>query len=296
MIPSKKVLTLILVSILIVTGAFVFAEYKNKQTLTGEYTADSTNILTAQNSIDTYKDSDGDGLKDWEELLWGTDPKIADADKKDAKTVVLNKKTESLTATDKLARTFFSQYMNLKEVGLQNDKDSQERVAKNLLADINFTQTPAPYTENDIKISTTLGLREYGNTIGSIFKNNLVPGRNEVAILQNALTLGNREVLKELDPIVAGYKNIRTGLLTTAVPSQAVSSHISLLNSLNKIIFLVELLSKTFTDPAVGIQGVALYQPTFVELQQSFESMRSVFKNAGITFTSSEPGIFFQPQ
>lgn len=298
MIPSKKVLALILVSITLVTGAFIFAEYKNNQTLQLEYSSDtSNNILLAQASADSYKDTDGDGLKDWEEVLWGTDPNIPDADsKKDKETPTTLKKEEKLTATDKLARSFFSQYMNIKEVGLQNDKASQEILAKSLLTDTNFVQAPAPYNQNDIKISPTVNLRDYGNIVGNIFKNNSVQSRNEVVILQEALTTENKDVLKELDPILASYKKFRTGLLSTPVPPQAASAHLNLLNSLNKLIFIIELFSKTFTDPVMGIQGAALYQPTFQSMQDGFGEMRAVFKNAGITYTSADGGKFFQPE
>ncbi len=297
MIPSKKVFTLILVSITLVTGSFIFAEYKNKQTLKLKYSADSSNkILIAQAVGDSYKDTDGDGLKDWEEVLWGTDPNIKDADSKKEKENEVNKKSENLTATDKLARSFFSQYMNIKEVGLQNDKESQENLAKSLIPDTNFTQAPAPYTQNDIKISNTLNLRDYGNMVGGIFKNNSIQSRNEVVILQEALTTENKDVLKELDPILASYKKMKAGLLSAPVTPQAVTAHINLLNSLNKLIFIVELFTKTFTDPVMGIQGAALYQPTFQSMQESFSEMHTIIKNAGIVYNPTETGKFLQPE
>lgn len=297
MIPSKKVLALILVSITLVTGAFIFAEYKNNETLQLEYSADtSNNILLAQASGDSYKDTDGDGLKDWEETLWGTNPNVPDAESKKEKQSDVIKKAQKLTATDKLARSFFSQYMNIKEVGLQNDKESQENLAKSLLVDTNFSQAPEPYNQNDIKISSTVALRDYGNIVGNIFKNNSIQSRNEVVILQEALTTENKDVLKELDPVLVSYKKFRTGLLSTPVPPQAVTAHLNLLNSLNKLIFIVELFSKTFTDPVMGVQGAALYQPTFQAMQESFGEMRTVFKNAGITYSTTDGGKFFQPE
>lgn len=297
MIPSKKVLTLILVSITLVTGSFIFAEYKNKQTLKLEYSADNSNkILIAQAVGDSYKDTDGDGLKDWEEVLWGTDPNIQDADIKKEKESAVNKKTENLTATDRLARSFFSQYMNIKEVGLQNDKESQENLAKSLIPDTNFTQAPPPYTQNDIKISDTLSLRDYGNIVGGIFKNNSIQSRNEVVILQEALTTENEDVLKELDSILASYKKMKAGLIAAPVNPLAVTAHINLLNSLNKLIFIIELFTKTFTDPVMGIQGAALYQPTFQSMQQSFGELRTILNREGIVYNTTDAGKFLQPE
>lgn len=296
MIPSKKVFALILVSISLVTCAFVFAEYKNETDTASTYTAQNQTTNLVAGTIDTYKDTDGDGLKDWEETLWGTDPKVADAEKLNKNKTPTAKKTENLTATDKLARSFFSQYMNLKEVGLQNDKDSQENIAKGIFSDTNFVQAPKPYTEKDIRISTTVTLRDYGNTVGAIFKNNAVQGRNEAAILKDALTADNPEMLKELDPILASYRTIQTGLRNIQVPPAAATAHVHLLNSMSQIIFVVDLFTKTFTDPVVGIQGTALYQQTFQSLQQSFAEVRAIFAAAAITFDQTETGIFFQPK
>lgn len=294
MIPSKKVLALILVSISVVTGAFVFAERKNEEAAV-LYTADTNTTLVANASSDGYKDTDGDGLKDWEETLWGTNPNIPDAEKINKSATSTPKKKEKLTSTDVLARSFFAEYMNLKEVGLVTDKASQENVAKNLLQNTDFVQEPTPYTQNNIRISNTITLREYGNNVGTIFKTNLVEGRNEMVIFKDALDSGSKEKLNELQPILAGYKNIRTGLLNTPVPPQAATAHVALINSLSKIIFINELILKTFSDPVLGVQGTAMYQETFAELQQSFASMRDVFARAGVEFNSSEPGKFLQP-
>lgn len=296
MIPSKKVFALILISISLVTSAFIFAEHRNKTASAPIYTAQEQTTNLIAGTIDTYKDSDGDGLKDWEETLWGTDPKVADAEKlQKEKAVVVKKEETPLTATDKLARSFFSQYMNLKEVGLQNDKDTQENLAKTLADAAESAELPKLYTTSNIKTSTTISVRDYGNNFGSIFKENSA-GTNEAAILRDALTLESKTKLRELDPILANYKRLRTGLLNMQVPPQAAAAHIDFLNALNKLIFIIELFQKAFTDPIASVQGLALYPEVYEEVIFSLAKVKGVFTSANIIYASTEPGSFLGTQ
>lgn len=295
MIPSKKVLALILVSASVVTGAFVFAEKENDTAPIALYTADAGDTVVA-NTSDAYKDSDGDGLKDWEEALWGTDPKIPDADKIKKTNTSTSKKKEKLTSTDVFARSFFAEYMNLKEVGLSTDKSSQENLAKNILQNTNFVDEPTNYIQKDIRISSTITIRDYGNAVGSLFKDNLVSARNEMAIFKDALDTNDKNKLKELDPILAGYKTIRAGLIAMPVPPQSVTAHLGMLNAMNRMIFIIELVQKTFSDPVLGVQGTAMYQETFIMLQQAFTGMRDMLRQNKVEYGYSEPGKFLQPE
>lgn len=295
MIPSKKVLALILVSITVITGAFIFAERKSEDVPVALYTADTGSTIVA-NTADSFKDSDGDGLKDWEETLWGTDPDVPDANKINKTSTTTSKKKEKLTSTDVFARSFFSEYMNLKEVGLSTDKSSQENLAKNILQNTNFVDEPANYLQKDIRISSTVTVYDYGNAVGSLFKNNLVTARNEMVIFKDALDTSDKNKLKELEPILAGYKTIRAGLIAMPVPTQSVTAHLNLLNALNRMIFIVELVSKAFSDPVLGVQGTAMYQETFTMLQQGFASVREMLSQNKVEYGYSEPGKFLQPE
>ncbi|MCR4311641.1 MAG: hypothetical protein NUV54_03715, partial [Candidatus Taylorbacteria bacterium] len=74
-LPSKKILQLALV--LGIIGLFTyFFVYKTKKEV---YTAPLT-VQKSEESPLLAKDSDSDGLKDWEEQLWKTDPLNPDTD------------------------------------------------------------------------------------------------------------------------------------------------------------------------------------------------------------------------
>ncbi len=293
MIPSKKVFALILISVSIVTCAFILAEYKNKTEEISTYTAPTSTANLVAGTIDTYKDSDGDGLKDWEEALWGTDPKVADAAKINKKEPLAAKKPENLTATDKLARSFFSQYMNLKEVGLQNDKDVQQRTVQNLV-DTNIQPvTPQQYSDASVKISQQATIRDYGNSIATIIKTNTLAKRSEINMLRDALSTENPRFIEELKPSVQGYKNMTRELINLNVPPAAAGVHLRLINAVSGISFVVEAFSKTFTDPVSSIQGLAIFQASFDKLVASFVEVAKLLQSNNVTYTADEPGYFF---
>ena len=72
-LPNKKILFLVVFILLIFAGWFYFSSYKNKQS---QYLAEKEKSPLAVALDTTSKldaDTDSDGLKDWEELLWKTD-------------------------------------------------------------------------------------------------------------------------------------------------------------------------------------------------------------------------------
>jgi hypothetical protein len=80
-LPSKKFLVALALAIMAILIALAFnysrsRTINNKDNLVAETNATSS-IVASLNSID----SDKDGLPDWQEVLYGTDPKSADTDK-----------------------------------------------------------------------------------------------------------------------------------------------------------------------------------------------------------------------
>src|SRR3990167_6963602 len=74
--PSKKLVLIFVGSVFIVIG-FAYATFN----LTRKETYVATTLeATTTNSALLAKDGDSDGLKDWEEQLWKTDPYNPDTD------------------------------------------------------------------------------------------------------------------------------------------------------------------------------------------------------------------------
>ena len=149
-------------------------------------------------------DTDSDGLKDWEEALYKTDPKIADTDKDGAsdgveinanrdplkpntakvgavpndripdQVIAAQKKAVAdynrLSETDKTARMLFSQFLATKKLGQTLTEADTANIIQNTL-----TQLPAisfkQYSLADIKTipaNDTTAIKQYGNDIAKI--------------------------------------------------------------------------------------------------------------------------------
>lgn len=77
--PSTKVSLILFITVLVVVGTILFNENTKENNNTAEYEELSLNVdVNLDEGL--IGDIDGDGLLDWEEALWGTDPLVADTD------------------------------------------------------------------------------------------------------------------------------------------------------------------------------------------------------------------------
>ena len=318
---GPKNVILILSAIFIVAGAFILAERRNSQTEKVVYTAEISTVTDTIPYQFQNEDSDKDGLKDWEEILLGTNPHNPDTDgdgtsdgkesasgrnplvkgPKDTSTVSSSILTsENLSPTDKLARDFFARYMELKQVGLSQDQQSQQELVNQVLKSGTIITTPKIYNLKNILTipdNSMEAVKKYGNEIGAVFQKYSLPNaRNEVVIAKESVDGENSTILKEIDPIISSYKNINTSLLKIKVPQSISTIHLDLINNISILIFSAESLRKIDKDALSGIQGATLYVKGASGLNASFNDIKSSFSTNGIIYSSGEPGRFFIPQ
>ncbi len=312
---------LIVLAGLVVVGAFVLAEYRNKQIKKVVYSsivATSTEGLSSElQNIDT----DTDGLKDWEEVLLGTDPDKSDTDgdgtadgkeavagrnplvkgpndsqKETAKNGIPN---EKLTQTDILSRDFFARYMELNQTGLSGDAQSQSELIGQVLKNGIVLSSPKVYTQKDMVISadeSTAAIRKYGNEVGAIFKKNKNSRRDETVIANDSLEKEDPEILKEIDPIISTYKSILQSLLNTPTPQVMISMHTDLINSVSRFLFVAESLRQTDVDALKGLQGASGYMAAGESFFNALRALTTYFSSVGISYTQNEGGGMFTAQ
>lgn len=280
--PNTKNVLMILIAILLVGGAFLVAEYRNKQVELVNNEAVIISTTTYTGFIEN--------TEDWKKILIATD-KSASSTLKD-----LTKNNEVLTPTDILARDFFARYMELKQLGTSKDPESQADLVKNALSNVVLEQ-PKLYTTND-KILTKADIskeavKQYGNEIGNIFLKNRTGSRNEAIIARDALQKGDPELLKELDPIISSYQKMLNSFIKVVVPQSLLNAHLNLINSMNSALFIVTQLRKSGADPLSGVQATARYQATVKQMHDSLAAIRKGILDLGITYNTSEGGYIF---
>ena len=316
-LPNKKISFLIVFILLIFAGWFYFSDYKNKQT---QYTAEQEKSPLAVALDTTSKldaDTDGDGLKDWEELLWKTDSSKADtdgdgtpdgeeinldrnplksgpddkiSDKEDLvaqERAVSDSKQNTLTAT--YAKQFLGEYLLLKkQKGELTEEDKQNLVGK-VMNNIKPLEIADEYNISDLKISnddSKLNIKEYSDELKKIFINKEDVFLNNTAVFEQLLKkLKNKDSDYRPEVAVLGNSanlyNIFANrvLATNNIPHSLAKKHIEVVNGLNGTAVAIRNMSQAPDDPVKAMMGSALYDKQIERLYEAINNIQSVFND-----------------
>lgn len=293
-----KNIVFIFVAILLVGGSFVFAEYRNKQ---AENVYVAPEIVSSVDRSAQDADTDNDGLKDWEEILLGSDPRDAKSkgNIKSAATVTkdVTKTTEKLEPIDLVSREFFARYLELRQVGLSGDQYSQQELVERTVNGIQLNEAK-PYLTSEIKVkmdNSTESIKKYGNEIATVFKKFAIVSRNEGIIVKDASEKNDPKILEELDPVIESYRNIVNALLAVESPQIVSTMHLDLLNGMNSALFVTQSFRKSAVDPIVGLQATTQYLSASDKVIRAMTAIKSYLMYLGIAYSPSEPGVLFIP-
>lgn len=269
------------------------------------------------------KDSDGDGLKDWEEELWRTDPNNPDTDGDGTKdgdeidvgrnpnlsgpndvldTSILSaddKKSSfdgdgKLTATEKFSQDIFGNYLLKRVSGESLSEDDKNILVSSALQNISdLGDYEIKYTTSDINISadtSDIALKNYGNTLGNIIKKYSFETKSSVLILEDSLENNNPNEIKKLDPVIDGYKNILNDFLEVSAPESATQEHLDTVNALALMTDVIESMRVFYEDPIRALAGLGQYQAGSEMLLDAFQNMKTYFSQNGIKFEEKDGG------
>ncbi len=311
-------------SVLLIAGAYVLAQ----GLVTPPVAQASTETALLEQVAN--KDSTGDGLPDWQKVLYGIP---LDATTTDyfhlgmddgaavakglivpvANTNALNAPTTPTSSatvggvpaptqgslTDTFSKNFFALYLSAEQAnGGSLTADQINAIADQALGQLESSVAPAPdfKTAVDIKVSGSgpEALKAYAANAEAIISTYDQPlPENQLQYLQDYLTNSDPSALANLAKISTFYQDVATGLAAIPVPQELATKHLALVNSLARVGWEIGDFSRVNTDPLAAMIALDQHPQTVIDMAREFNDIEQQFASEGVTLPAGSPGAQF---
>lgn len=275
------------------------------------------------------KDSDGDGLPDWEETLYGADPRTADTfhlgmtdGEAVAKGLLVPKAiadipvaTSSPAAADQdglppppaegtltaaFAKSFFTLYLAAKQANGGEDLSESEmkNVSNQALGSLSSVVTTAPNfkSEKDVKVSGSGSdaLKAFAVSAEAVLlKNTSNATKTPLGYLKSILEDNDTTAISHLASIAKMYRGSAAGLAALPVPTELATDNLALVNALMRMSEVTNDFTKADTDPLTTILALQQYVGVAQQLGAAFMNIGKVYAVADISLPNGAPGASF---
>lgn len=250
-------------------------------------------------------DSDGDGLRDWEESLWGTDPKNSDSDGDgtpdgqevkdyrdptkpypndafDPKDIAETKRVvdeyNALNESEKFSRLLFSNFIATQGINQSMSQEQIEYFVSDAVANIPEIETSNKYSEKNltsiISEPTEDDLDKYWTFLGSLLVEEIMPSlRKDFEVFEQAINRNEPDRLSVLDKSIEKYKEAVSSMLEANVPNIYLKDHLVMTNSIEDIVISVTKIRNFFENPIISIPAINLIPVIFENIQKSLDNI-----------------------
>ena len=323
-LQNWRILVSAFLSVVFIVGAFLLA-----RSVESPNSAQASTESVLLQAIAT-KDTDGDGLTDWEEALYGTSANVTDTFRlgmTDGEAVTkglivpkaiadISVATSSLasmpadgslppapaegTLTDTFAKSFFTFYLSAKEANEGADLSESEMadIANEALNVLSSAVVTAPdfKSAKDLKISGSGAdaLKKFAvDAEAVLLKNTSDASKSEILYLIDAVENNNTEALIHIASISKAYRDSAVGLSALPVPTELSGSVFMLINAMMRVSEITADFSRVNTDPLTAMLALKQYVPVAQSLGKAFENISNVYVSDGIAFPRGTPGSLF---
>lgn len=286
------------------------------------HTANTTAALNIKPTSQEGGDGDKDGLKDWEEALWKTDPKSADSDgdgtwdgeevrtnrnpavrgPNDARTddaPQIGNTSENQDDVGNLTEAFNKAFAGTIGPRLMNglplSPDDLQGIKK-YLPDRDKILGVAEITAANLVISEEndpASVKKYFASVYAVYEKNLsgFEAGTDLIILHQALASGKMEELAKLDPLIAGLENSFREIKEISVPRGYEEFATGGLNYLLKFSRAVEIIRGADKDPFLAMAALEARIKLPEEMKNFHHRIANLLSQKGIAFTDEQWGI-----
>ncbi len=291
-LPSKKFSIFIGVACLVGVVIFTALRFFGSK---NQARQNIQNIATREIILET--DTDGDGLRDWEEALWGMDKENPDTDgdglldgqeveskRKDLKNLENYVEVENIpeSETEKIARQVLIIATNIHKASGGNLSQEQiVAIAQSVVGSIN-PELINIYDLGDIVISTQATPQSYYNEMSQALVYLDTLPSNELLIIEHSIATKDKKLLKQLGPIIDGYIQAGEKVKDVQVPSQIAQSHLEYINALSQKAVALISMGQYFEDPIIASRGVEEYKLADEKLNTSSLEIRKYLQRNNV--------------
>jgi hypothetical protein len=266
------------------------------------------------------KDADQDGLPDWQEALYGTDPADPESVRsgvKDGDAVaqgLVSPKVQGATPvssdaalatvaapapkslTEQFSQKLFSQYL-LTRGTTPPSNDEILSFVQSGLADLEAERNRDAFSIGDVKSSGKTGpgsLAAYAAEVDQAFAaNHIELDEHELDYFSDAINKDDAKAIATLKAISDVYARQSQAVMRISPPSELRYQHLALANALGHMSAVLADLSSASDDPIRAMLGLGIYEEHALALSKSFSDMHAVFAAEGVTLSPGQPGYEF---
>lgn len=283
------------VAILAVVILLVVHFVSKKQTYQNKNEGNLVAVADTQNFY--QKDSDGDGIYDWEEGLWGTDPNnkdtngdgVSDGDEIKAQKEQIKKNNSNLTTdstddknlnqTEIFARQLFSAASLAKQQGGLTP-EALESFSNSFGSSIANSQIADPFSLKDIKLDN-VSPQTYKADLAKAYGPYMQAQISGPESIYN-YSQGDKTSKDKIIKLSQLYKDMSNSLLKVTTPYSAAGIELSMANNAAKLSIAFLNMINLEDDPVLAVVGFHQYEVYSVEMEKALDSLKNYFTSNGI--------------
>jgi len=289
-LPSKKFVSIVLIIVIFIALFFavkgIISLISNRKG-----SLDNKNQVGMTVETLTQKDSNDNGIADWEEqTIWGLNPTKNGAENKEfilAKKksmeqsgAIISDDSKTITQNDMLSRQFFATIMSLQQTGSLDDT-AISSISESIGQEIKTL--PIPDTYNREMLSIRQDSKEahtaYFNAFSVLvdkYANQDIGG--ELTIISQGIVNQDPQALYAARTIASAYRSFGKDLIKIPVPSSAALAHLDLANSYEKTAQSIEGLTQVLSDPIIGMRSILNYKKYTDTLVSDLEKIKEILQ------------------
>lgn len=271
-LPSKKFITTI-IAISILVGVFFLVKgaiylLKNRKSVDSK-----GNIIPMTVGTIIQKDSNNNGIADWEEYLWGLDPNKNGEGNKEfimAKKATLEKngsisdqdESKTITQNELLSKNLFAVIISLQQSG-DLDKEAVDSISNIIGGEVKSEDIPDFYTMNmlNVKENSPKEIVSYVENFANLLDK--YSGRDigsEMTIFAQGIVNNDIQALYASSTIADAYREFADDLIKMPVPNSLAQRNLILANDYAKVGESVKGFVQLKSDPIVGMKSLLNYK------------------------------------